>query len=97
MIQSWWSATPMADTKNPPAKQQAAVTMALRGPTRSSQVPKSAAERPRKRMAMEKIQAMEESDQSPAAAGTSLSEIGGPAYWVMPMSFISGILKTEKA
>jgi hypothetical protein len=60
-------------------------------------VPNVAAERPRIRMAIEKIHAMEVSDQSPGAEGMLMSDVGGPEYWEMPMSFISGILKTEKA
>src|SRR5689334_6554782 len=38
--------TPSADKKNPPPQQHAATTPALRGPSRSSHGPNSAAEQP---------------------------------------------------
>ena len=43
---------------NPELQHSAAATIALRGPTRSTQVPSTAAERPSITMAIEKIQAI---------------------------------------
>ena len=44
---------PAAPTRNPAAQQQAAVNIAFRGPTRSTQVPKTAADNPSITMAIE--------------------------------------------
>src|SRR5947209_2034566 len=44
--QIWWRYTPSAEMKNPPLQQHAATTPALRGPSRSTHGPKSAAEEP---------------------------------------------------
>ena len=68
--------------RNPAPKQQAAVTIALRGPTRSSHLPNTAADRPRKTMATLKMAAIEVSFQSPGAE------------LVMPRSRLMGRLKT---
>ncbi len=76
---------PIADTMNPPPKQSAAVNMDLRGPTRSTHRPNSAADRPRTAMAMENTQPTSVSFQSPGAE------------WVRPMSLVSGRLKVENA
>src|SRR5262245_27848045 len=43
---TWCSATPMAEMKNPPPQQSAATTPALRGPSRSTHAPNSAADEP---------------------------------------------------
>jgi len=48
-------ATPRALTKNPLDQQSAAVNIAARGPARSTQVPKTAAERPSITMLMLKM------------------------------------------
>src|SRR5579875_416335 len=69
----------------PPPKQSAAVNIALRGPTRSSQVPVKAAERPRNTIPRLKIQPSWVSLQSP---GTD---------FVIPISRVIGPLKTENA
>ena len=61
--------------------------MALRGPAASSHLPKTAADRPRKTMAMLKIQPIV--GRSPVLARR-------PAR-VMPMSRVRGRLKTLKA
>src|SRR5579884_2165141 len=45
--QIWCRYTPSAETKNPPPQQNAATTPALRGPSRSTQRPKTAADDPR--------------------------------------------------
>ena len=71
--------------RKPPPKQSAAVNIALRGPTRSSQVPVKAAANPRNTMAMEKIQPSSVSFQSSGADS------------VMPISLVIGRLNTLKA
>ena len=50
----------------PPAKQMAEINIAFRGPTRSSHLPNNAAEAPSVNKAIEKIQPMAVSFQSPA-------------------------------
>ena len=57
----------------PPPHSAAAATPTIRGPTCSRQLPVSAAERPTKTMATEKIQTMELMFQSPAALATTPS------------------------
>src|SRR5271155_4738763 len=76
---------PAAATKKPPPKHRAATNMDRRGPTRSTQRPKIAAEDPRNKMAMEKIHAISLRFQSPGAD------------WVIPISLVIGKLKVEKA
>ncbi len=44
---NWWSDTPIAAIPIPPHQANAATTPALRGPTRSSQPPHTAAAAPR--------------------------------------------------
>ena len=78
-----WTCTPNAATRKPAPKQQAATNMALRGPTRSIQVPNSAADAPSTAKAMLNTQPTVASAQSSGAE------------WVMPMSLVSGALKTE--
>ena len=51
-------AMPTDPITNPEPQQTAAVAIALRGPTRSTQVPNTAAESPSITMASEKIQAI---------------------------------------
>ena len=68
--------------KNPPAQQQAAVNIALRGPPSSTQRPNTADETPRKKMAIENIQPSSVSFQSSGAD------------CVMPISFVIGRLNT---
>src|SRR5260370_7569791 len=45
-IQSWCVTTPMAEITSPPHQHSAATTPALRGPTRSSHPPQTAADDP---------------------------------------------------
>src|SRR4026209_671599 len=71
--------------KKPQLQHTAATTPLFRGPAGSSQRPNNAAERPRKTVAMVKIQASWVWDLSPAAD------------WVMPSTLVSGSLKTLKA
>src|ERR1700722_4968186 len=59
--------------------------MDLRGPTRSTQRPNTAADEPRTTMAMEKIQPTSFRSQSPCADAFS------------PMSLVNGRLNVEKA
>ena len=75
----------MADTMKPPPKHSAATNMDLRGPTRSTQRPNRAAERPRMAMAMENVQPTSLIFQSPGAE------------WSIPISLVRGRLNTEKA
>ena len=70
---------------NPPPKHRAAVNIDLRGPTRSTQRPNRAADRPRKAIAIENVQPTSVSFQSPGAE------------WLKPMSLVSGKLKVENA
>src|SRR5580698_8422777 len=76
---------PTAETMNPPAKHSAATNIDLRGPTRSTQRPKTAADEPRNTIAMEKIQPTSFKFQSPGAD------------CVTPSNLVSGRLKVEKA
>jgi hypothetical protein len=69
----------------PPPKHSADTNMALRGPTRSTQRPNSAAERPKMAMAMENVHPTSLRFQSPGAE------------WSIPISLLRGRLKTEKA
>ena len=71
--------------RNPPAKQSAAVNIVRRGPPSSTQRPSTAAEKPRKKIAIEKIQPRSVSFQS---SGADL---------VIPISFDIGKLKTLNA
>ena len=76
---------PIAETRKPPLKHSAATNMALRGPTVSTQRPKTAADRPRNTIAIENIQPSCTSVQSPGAD------------LVSPISLLSGRLKVENA
>ena len=71
--------------KNPAEKQHADTNIALRGPTRSSHLPNTAADSPRNTNAMLKIQTVVVSGQSP---GTGC---------VMPISRFIGRLNTDSA
>ena len=71
--------------KKPPAKQQPDVNIARRGPPSSTQRPSTAAEAPRKKIAIEKIQPRSVSFQS---AGVDC---------VMPSSLVIGRLNTLNA
>src|SRR6185503_15165553 len=85
MSQSMWLYTPIAERKNPPAQQRAAVNIARRVPPSSTQRPNTAADPPRNTIAIEKIQPSWVSFQSPGAD------------WVMPISLVIGKLKTLSA
>ena len=81
---SWmmWRRTPTAAMRKPPPQQNAATTPALRGPTRSSQRPKTAADEPRKKMPSAKVRLTWVSVQSPSMD------------FVMPRVWVSGFQKT---
>src|ERR1700742_1111586 len=85
MIHNWCVLMYTAEIMNPVAKHRAATNIDLRGPTRSTHRPKSAAEEPRKTIAIENIQPTSFKFQSPGAD------------CVMPSSLVSGKLKVEKA
>ncbi len=59
--------------RNPAPQQSAAVAMAMRGPTRSTQVPSTAAERPSITMAIEKIAAIAVCEESKWATSEVLN------------------------
>ena len=64
--------------RKPPPKHSAEASMALRGPTRSSHLPNTAAERPSSTMAMEKITASCPGVQSSAAGLSTLPLMRAP-------------------
>jgi hypothetical protein len=74
-----------AATMKPLPKHSAATNMDLRGPTRSTHRPNTAAARPRMAMAMENVHTTSLMFQSPGAE------------WSIPISLVSGKLNTEKA
>src|SRR5882757_8293018 len=76
---------PTAATRKPPPKHRAETNMDLRGPTRSTQRPKTAADRPRRTMAIENVQP------------TSVNFQSDGAEWVMPINLVRGKLKVENA
>jgi hypothetical protein len=77
--------TPIAESMKPPAQHNAAVNIARLGPPSSTQRPNTAADMPRKKMAIEKIQPSSGRFQS---FGADL---------LMPMSFVIGRLNTLNA
>src|SRR4051812_31432240 len=97
MSQIWWRYTPRAEIRNPPPQQKAATTPALRGPSRSSQPPKMAADEPRKTKNMVYIQPSVLIFQSQAVVVScwkKLMLLGQGTGWVMPMALLSGSQKT---
>src|SRR5207237_10858413 len=76
---------PIADTKQPPAQHKADVNIARRGPPSSTQRPNTAADAPRKKIAILKIQPSSVSFQSSGAD------------WLIPISLVIGRLKTLNA
>src|SRR6476660_9930263 len=75
---------PSAETKNPPLQQHAETTPALRGPSRSTHAPKSAAEEPSITKNSVNIQ-----------PSVLIFQSSG-ADWVMPIALLSGSQKTLK-
>src|ERR1700710_2926651 len=91
---------PSADTSMPPHQQQAETTPALRGPTRSSQPPHTAAAHPRKTKKSVYIQPRVERRQSQPVANISARKLMPGAHVCAPLplmesSFESGSQKTE--
>src|SRR3972149_5911669 len=88
----------MVEITRPPAQQNAAATPALRGPDRSTQLPKTAAEEPRKTKNRVNIQPSMEIGQSQVVVNTlakkliSAWQATGPE---MPMALESGRQNTE--
>ena len=82
--QTWCSQIPSAERKKPPLQQHAATTPALRGPSRSSQGPNTAADDPSITKNSVYIQPRVLTRQSPGAGA------------VMPMARLSGSQKTLK-
>ena len=64
---------PSEPITNPELQHRAEVTIALRGPTRSTQVPSTAAERPSITMAIEKIHATAVCEESKRATSEVLN------------------------
>ncbi len=98
-IHSWCVCTPNAEISRPPHQHTAETTPALRGPTRSSQPPHSAAEAPRNTKNRVYIQPRLEMRQSHEVVNSSaISETSAPQVraWVMPSARDSGSQKTEK-
>src|SRR5215831_15249136 len=82
--QIWCRYTPAAPMRNPPAQQHAATNPAFRGPSRSAHRPKSAADDPRKKIAMVNVTVTVLTVQS---SGTD---------FVMPIALLSGNQNTLK-
>ncbi len=98
-IQIWWRWIPRAEIMNPPPQQNAAATPALRGPTRSSHPPNTAAEEPRNTKKSVYIQPRVLIFQSQVVANsvaTKLMSWGQGTDWVMPMARLSGSQNTLK-
>src|SRR5580692_591634 len=87
---------PMAPSARPPAQHTAATTPALRGPTRSSQPPQSAAETPSTTKNSVNIQPMLATRQSQVVVNSScISDMSGQALGaVSPMARDSGSQNT---
>src|SRR6202167_5298837 len=95
---NWCVETPTAEINRPPAQQKAATTPALRGPTRSSQPPQSAAETPSTTKKSVNNQPRLEMGQSQVVGVSSpRSERSGQAtLLVSPIARDSGSQNTEK-
>ena len=65
--------------KKPPAKHSAEASMALRGPTRSSHLPNTAAESPSSTMAMENVQPICPAVQSVGSGLSTLRLMSAPS------------------
>ena len=82
--------------RNPPPQQSAATSPALRGPSRSSQPPNNAAERPRNTIPIVKVQRRSLTRQLQVVVNSaSVSDIVLQAASVSPeMALLSGSQKT---
>src|SRR5438445_6116279 len=97
-IQSWCTVTPTAEIKRPPHQQKAATIPALRGPTRSSQPPQTAADEPRKMKNSAYIGVMSTMRQSQVVRNRDeMSDGSGQAtYFWTPTARESGSQNTLK-
>src|SRR5580692_6124323 len=96
--QSWWTMTPTAEMTRPPHQHSAATTPALRGPTRSSHPPHSAAEEPSTTKNSVNIQPRLDIRQSQLVVNSSPSNVrsGQATDLVMPIARDSGSQNTLK-
>ncbi len=98
MIQNWCAWMPKAEITMPPHQQTAATTPALRGPTRSSQPPHSAAEQPRMTKNRVNIQPSVETCQSQVvvvSCAKKPTSLGQAREVLMPSALLSGSQNTE--
>ena len=98
-IQSWCTQMPSAPSTSPPAQQQAETSPALRGPTRSSHPPQTAAEAPRKKMNRVNTQFSSLTFQSQVVVNSAFSSPASaaqPRGLSMPMARDSGSQNTLK-
>src|SRR5579884_949532 len=87
----------MLEMTRPPQNSSAAANIDIRGPTRSTHFPANAAARPRKMIAMLKIQVTLAIDQSPGVSEIAFEVAGGHACCMLHNSCASGLLKTLHA
>ena len=73
---------PMAPSTKPPPQQHAATTPALRGPTRSSQPPQSAADTPSTTKNSVYIQPMLAMRQSQVVVNSSCTSVTSGSAWL---------------
>src|SRR6266852_3645478 len=96
-IQIGWRCTPSAEMRKPPPQQKAATTPALRGPSRSSQRPNTAADEPRNTKKRVYIQPRVLIFQSHVVAKMRAKNPRSAPQatgWVMPMARLSGSQNT---
>src|SRR4051812_33907748 len=89
---------PSAPSRKPPPQQHAATKPALRGPTRSSQPPHSAADNPRNTMNSVNVNVSAPTDQSHVVVNNSPNQFVPAAQatgLVMPSARDSGSQNTE--
>src|SRR5216683_3090814 len=97
IIQSWWVTTPTAEMSRPPHQHSAETTPALRGPTRSSQPPHSAADEPRTTKNNVYIQPRSLTFQSQLVVNRAEKSVVAAAQgtdWLRPMAWVNGSQKT---
>jgi len=95
---SWCMATPMPPRIMPPPQHSAAMKPALRGPARSSQLPQSAADTPRKKMNSVKVRLTDGTVQLQVVVNSSLIRLcdAHAAASVPASSLVIGSQNTEK-
>jgi hypothetical protein len=97
MSQIWCKCTPRAESRNPPPQQNAATTPAFRGPARSSQRPKTAAEEPRntkKRVYIQPSMLIFQSHEVATSSSKKLIPSGQGTGSVMPTARLNGSQNT---